>query len=593
MGSLFGDLHIGKSGLNVAQTSMQTTAHNLANTDTTGYTRQQLLASDAMYVESGMGIKTGLGSAASVVRQIRDQFMDKSYRLENSRMGFYESQDETLAEIEDLFGEMEGVQFQNTLNEMWCSMQELQKEPESLVTRSTFLQTCVSFLERSQNIYTQLEEYQKMLNSQIQDQVDRINEIGREIIKLNGIISKNEVSSQRANDYRDERNNLLDELSGYVKMTYKEGLDGISVNIEGMQFVTGPILHELETREIEKETGILVENEDGEEEMAMRGTGLYDVYWTGVNGPKLYSTLEYSSKMNNDMGSLKGLMISRGTYRADYTDIPIRPDEADYTDEDGVLDEEAFEEAETIYAAKLKKYDKFVNSSLVMRVQAEFDQLVHTVVTKVNDVLCPNVYDEDLECYVLDQENCPVGMDEDLTIGEGIFNRKSTSRYTVEEDGDGYIYIYNEEDETDNYSLFTISELQINPAVMDDFSKIPLSVKGDTGDYEMDICADLLGIWDHVQMSLGPYDYTVNNFMEYYNAMINQISNDGSTIRILYENQADMTENVNGQRLGLSGVSGDEELTYLIKYQQAYNSASRYITVVDQMISDLLNKVGA
>jgi flagellar hook-associated protein 1 FlgK len=81
--------------------------------------------------------------------------------------------------------------------------------------------------------------------------------------------------------------------------------------------------------------------------------------------------------------------------------------------------------------------------------------------------------------------------------------------------------------------------------------------------------------------------------MEYYNAMVSDIANEGSTMRVLYENQEDMTENVEAQRSGLSGVSGDEELTYLIKYQQAYNAASRYITVVDQMIEYLLEKVGA
>lgn len=591
MSSLFTSLYTGISGLRTSQAALNTTAHNLANTDTEGYTRQQLLGADTYYVDDGSGLEVGLGTTAATVRQIRDIFMDKSYRTEHSRTGFYESQNDTVTEIEDLFGELEGVEFQNTLNEMWCSMQELQKEPESLVTRSSFLQTCISFLERAQNIYTQMDEYQQMLNRKISDTVDRINEIGARIIELNKKIDRYEVTGQQANDYRDERNNLLDELSGYVKITYKEAKGGIDVNIEGMQFITGVVLNKLETREIEKE--ISYENEDGEEATAYQGTGLYDVYWQGPNSPKLYNTLEYSPKKNSDMGSLKGLLISRGTYRADYTDIPVEPQEADYTDEYEVLDEEAYEEAKEEYAKKLDNYHKFLKPSMIMRVQAEFDQLVHKIVTKVNDVLCPNVYNEELGCYVLDTENCPVGMDEELTMGEGIFNRRSTSRYTKVEDGDEIIYIYNGENKSDEYSLFTLSELEINKAVMDDFSKIPLSRQGDTGDYEMDTCAALLEIWDHADMSLGPDDYTTNTFMEYYNAMVSEIANEGSTMRILYENQADMTENVQSQRVGLSGVSGDEELTHLIKYQQAYNSASRYITAVDQMLQDLLNKVGA
>ncbi len=591
MSSLFTGLYTGISGLTTSQSALNTTAHNLANTDTTGYTRQQLLSADRLYIEDDSGILIGLGTAASTVRQIRDVFMDKSYRTEHARAGFYEAQDETVTEIEELFGELEGVEFQNTLNNMWCAMQELQKEPESLVTRSSFLQTCVAFLERAQNIYMQMGEYQKMLNNKLKDNVDRINEIGARIIELNEIIGRFEINGQQANDYRDERNNLLDELSGYVNMTYSEGKDGVDVNIEGMQFVVGKVLNGLETREIQKE--ITYKDEDGEVATAYQGTGLYDVYWKGANKGKLYATLEYSSRQGTDMGSLKGILITRGTYVANYTDIPIEPKEEDFTDEDGILDEEAFDLAQEEYKEKLDHYHKFVKPSMIMRVQGEFDQLVHKIVTKVNDVLCPNVYDEDLECYVLDMENCPVGMDDDFTRGEGIFNRISTPRYTIDGEGEDAVYMYNGEDVTDNYSLFTISELEINKAIMDDFSKIPLHKQGNTGDNEMDICADLLEIWDHADMSLGPDDYTTNTFMEYYNAMVSEIANEGSTMRILYENQSLMTENVQAQRDGLSGVSGDEELTHLIKYQQAYNSASRYITAVDEMIRDILDKVGA
>jgi flagellar hook-associated protein 1 FlgK len=589
--SLITGLHTGVSGIKTAQAALNTTAHNLANTETTGYTRQQLLSSDTVYVEGYLGTRYGLGTTSATIRQIRDNFMDKAYRTENSRAGFYEAQNDTVTEIEDLFGELEGVEFQTSLNDMWCSMQELQKEPESLVTRSTFLQTCTSFLERSQNIYNQMSEYQAMLNNKVVDTVNRINEIGQEIIELNQKINKYEFNGQEANDYKDQRNNLLDELSGYVKISYKDGLDGVEVNIEGMQFITGVIENKLEIREIERE--VTYENEDGETVTGMQGTGLYDVYWSGLNAPKLYANLEYSSKKNSDMGSLKGILISRGTYNANYTDIPIRPQEEEYTDEYGNLDEDAYNEAKEEYAAKLEKYEESVKPSMIMRIQAEFDQLVHKIVTKINDVLCPNVYDEGLEAYVLDTENCPVGMDEEMTMGEGIFNRKSVSRYTKVEDGDETLYVYNGEDEGDNYTLFTITELEINSAVMDDFSKIPLSRQGNTGDYEMDTCADLLDIWDNADMSLGPDDYTINTFMEYYNAMVSDIANEGSTMRVLYENQEGMTENVEAQRNGLSGVSGDEELTHLIKYQQAYNAASRYITVVDQMIQYLLEKVGA
>ena len=90
-------LFIGTTGLKTAQTALNTTAHNLSNINTSGYTRQQVTFSDTQYVRVNTSDKVsspdyGLGVAVSEVRRIRDQFIDQAYRNENSRLGFYESQ---------------------------------------------------------------------------------------------------------------------------------------------------------------------------------------------------------------------------------------------------------------------------------------------------------------------------------------------------------------------------------------------------------------------------------------------------------------------------------------------------------------------
>ena len=117
MANGMGSLMIGASGLKSSQTALNTTAHNLANVNTVGYTRQQIAFKDTQYVRFSNGLTGpitstyGLGVGVSEIRRIRDQFIDQAYRNENSRLGYYSNQYKAVEEIEDLFGEMQGVTY--------------------------------------------------------------------------------------------------------------------------------------------------------------------------------------------------------------------------------------------------------------------------------------------------------------------------------------------------------------------------------------------------------------------------------------------------------------------------------------------------
>ena len=138
---LMSNLWVGKSGLSMSQYSINTTAHNLANVDTPGFVRQQMILGTASYLTVGQNaiskMQTGLGVNAEEVKQVRDIFLDKAYRQEIGRESFYRTQYEAVEEMENVFGEVEGVAFQNSLKDFWVSLQELAKEPESIVTRAS------------------------------------------------------------------------------------------------------------------------------------------------------------------------------------------------------------------------------------------------------------------------------------------------------------------------------------------------------------------------------------------------------------------------------------------------------------------------
>lgn len=697
MGNLMTSMYTGVSGLRVNQYSLNTTAHNIANIDTLGFTRQQILTKDFTYNNVGQSynnvMQIGLGTDMSVIRQVRDHFMDQAYRLEIGRQGFYETQYKSVEEIENLFGELEGVAFKNSLSNLWSAVADLAEEPGSIVKRGILVSTSQSFIDRAAVISKQLKDYQKNLNSQIQEKVDRINEIGEQIKDLNIAIRKYESSGQQANDLRDTRNLLLDELGGLVNCSYREDAQGmVSINVEGVQFLTDDRVTYMATERMVtpheeekaktvndlaakiqdtyttgglvavkasdewaelKKYGNITAKEDGGKlyverngiplidgatiyEVLPKQSDLLKVVWKGNGlGDVFRLTGEYNSANNTDVGSLKGLIVSRGAYDAKYTDIPL---EQDYKDKNGNW----LADGEAKYKAAVKEFNKTISSSTLVMVQAQFDQLVHDVVTKMNDILCPNTevsansieklmkekygatignaadvqvkladgtlltLDDDI--LMLDELNSSTGMDDDKTIGEAIFNRKSTDRYTkatlmnpdntpvTDKDGNPVeIYVYNKEYESNNYSLFTIDEIEINEAILQDYSKIPLSYSiysGLFGGYDMERANDLMHIWDDKNLKLDPNSLTTYNLADYYAAMTSGVAYRGELYYGISMNQQEMVNTLDNKRQEVAGVSSDDELTNLIKFQHAYNASSRYINVIDEMLQHIIERLG-
>ncbi|TAH69457.1 MAG: flagellar hook-associated protein FlgK [Anaerolineaceae bacterium] len=570
----FGSLHIGVSGLNVSQAALNVTSHNLANVDTKGFVRQQAIFTDFQYVKWGeshlSSMQRGLGANFAEVKQVRDAFLDQAYRQEIGRQAFYESQYQAIEEIEGLFGELEGVQFQNTMKEFWEALQELSREPDNIVARASFIQTAVSFVERADKINSQMNDYQINLNAKIIDQVNRINEIGDEIRELNIKIRHYESTGvEKANDLRDNRNLLLDELGKIARITYKENPAGVvTVNVEGVPFVTEDLVYRMDTAQVNDESQML--------KPIWVAHGYVDVY--NLDRPP-------TSMNDTDIGSLKGLLIARGHKKANYTDIPVRDRY----------------ETETQYQDAVRVYNNLINPSVMMTVQAQFDQLIHGIVTMVNNTLCPNkeiTLADDSKIWVLDEENAPVSMDSQRIMGEALFSRKSTPRYTdyqdiqiINEEGDIEtisVRVYIEEDPTDNYSLYTLGEIEVNPNILHNNSYLPLSKNDGTGAYDIEMTQRLLANWQKPFATISPNTLTSNNVNDYYISFISDIANRGEQIHTISMNQMSMVASIDNKRAEVTGVSSDEELTNLIKFQHSYNAAARYINVVSEMLEHII-----
>lgn len=563
MANGFGSLYVGASGLQNAQNAINTTANNLANVDTKGYVRQQVRYADKNYTilkDSRANVnmqQSGLGVSIGDVVHARDIFLDKTYRQETGRMSFYSARYETATYVEDLMQELNGQQFKQSVSDLWQAFQEVSTKPADSTNQNLVLQKADLLVSRTQKLYSDLQNYQSNINDQIKDDVDRVNTIGNRIYELNLQIQRVEAGgTETAMTLRDERDNLLDELGNYGRIEVTEDATGFTyVDMEGVRFVDENRCYNMGLK-------------------AADGTDFYTPYWPqqsdvekGQYVPVFRLSGEISSEMNTDIGSIKSKLLVRG---------------------------DAYGRREDM--ASEKSYGNIEGCTL-MEVQAELDVLFSNIVRSMNDIYCPNTEttsaftSTDGVTYpagtkILDEENCARGVDGEIPPRE-LFTRIGIDRYTkvTGKDGKTY-YVYNEEDPDVSSTRYAIGTITVNSDLKRQITLMPAYKKDGSVDYEMG--AKLAAAWEVKDMKLNPYDQKPCTFEEYYDKMVDQLGIEGNTYKSVTETLSGAVSSVDSKRQQVSGVSSDEELSNMIKFQSAYNAASRFMNVISEMTETIV-----
>ena len=238
----FASYEIARSGLSVNERGLYVTGHNLSNVNTTGYVRQQSVSKDSgyqnTYTKNGL-VQVGLGADIQETRQIRNTFLDNIYRNENTSLGYWDARNKAFEDVQNILGDPMGAGLQSCMNQFWDSWQELAKEPDSLTTRALVRQRSQALVYQFNQIGTQMDRLQGDLNSEVKVRVDELNSITSNIAKLNVEIMKQELNSDSANDLRDQRNNLIDQLSKICNADTYENQDGeVDVTLGGYMLVS-------------------------------------------------------------------------------------------------------------------------------------------------------------------------------------------------------------------------------------------------------------------------------------------------------------------------------------------------------------------
>ncbi|MBO5247450.1 MAG: flagellar hook-associated protein FlgK [Eubacterium sp.] len=651
-------LYVGSSGLRSAQNAINTSANNLANVNTKGYVRQQVLFADKHYntfdYAAVSAQRVGLGVGIGDIVHARNVFLDKTYRAEAGRQSYYNSYYNAIDEVQSLYQELEGTAFKDVLmgsgdvhdsnSSLWSAFEMFAEDPSDMTNQSLVVQRSNLLLTRANAIYSSLSIYQSQINIQISNDIDRVNELGKQIYKLNLEIQSIEGAGvETAYDLRDARDVALDELGSLVNMSYTEDSSGVvTVKLEGQYFIDEARMFEV-GKQIDRSTGYVnaywpyLSNEENEQY-----TNLFDF------------TIPISSENNTDIGEIKALIQARG---------------------DGVKN------FASLVGADPEIYANSIGMSVMEESEAQLDALIHGIATQINEVLSPNTratfsvrtenedgtytITEYRNVKVLDAEKCRVGSDGKIPPQELFTRVGAPERYEEVTDVDGNVwYIYNEEDiydcksvnlagkdyriwdetkgngfvvKTDysedangnavmlrseegpyeqwttkenqkyhkqfisgkfyyvfneDYSLdtstqYTLKSLGVSDVLENQPDRFPHLVR-ETREVDYGMGAELSDLWTTKSLKIYPGSAATFSFSEYYTEMIGGIATAGSN----YESRSTTLESsvnaIDNQRLQITGVSTDEELANMIRFQNAYNAASRYIQTVSDMIELLV-----
>ena len=622
MPSTFLGLNTGLSGLSYFQTALNTTAHNISNADTTGYSKQtvQASASDALRLKKSYGMM-GTGITASAVERERNTYYDVKYWSANAKYSQYNTQHANLEQLQTYMNEMTSeAGYTKWMSELSNAMQDLSAKPADYTTRISFALTADSFTDMVNELSSNFQSTQKTINDEVELAVSEVNSLAKQIYELTQEIMTIELKGGNANDLRDKRGVCIDNLTQYVNadvdersIMYGVGTDQVESNAKTMCIrVNGEILvDELGFNEltvVPREQRVNQNDQDG----------LVDIYWKNADG-----TAGERFDATNTTGRIAGLInirdgnngeIFAGTTTA-VSDNPAEvrvdpakpiamknlniPSEGTITlngkeylydgwtaeyDADGNLDHFTFKNMTMMDEKNVVVTAIFPTTGIVGAAaqigtknmtkgipyyQSQLNELVRVFSRYMNDLTSSGV----------DAEGNP-GLDaftaENPAGGDFVLKGSMQGTGTISSSDSTYYRLTGL-----NWELN--SEWKVDP------KKIVVSYKEDIeqGNVEaQDILQKMMaGLTD-------PKMFQQGNISQFMQAFTTNLAVDTKKNEVFAANQDDIRYTIDNQRASVSGVDKNEEASSLTKFQDLYRLASKVISVLNEVYDKLINETG-
>lgn len=578
MASIYGILHVGKQALLTHQEALNVTAHNIANVNTPGYSRQRVNLETTPPITTGVG-QIGSGVTVSGIERVYDRYLNNQISNENETLGRWEAEKGGVERVEVVFNEASGYGLNQSMSEFWNGWQDLVNNPSGHTEREILLAKGETLADNFQQTYNDLAAIRTELDNSISQTVNQINVKADQIADLNQKIVQIEATGANANDYRDERDLALKELSLMIDITASEQNSGsVTVTLgDENKLVAGSTVSDLSTM--------------------TNSAGFRDVVWdtasavsinSSISGGKLKGWLEvrdatipgYLENLENLVNSIKGVEATEVTAVAasdlsggEYFTISS-PTQAYYVWYDiagGPGDPLVVDHAEIkvgILATDTAEQVATKTAAAIALV-ADFDVPTPAGTTlTITNVVAGAAIDS------ADGLLAPTGFTiTTLTDGGNGVNTVHRSGYGL--------------DGSTGTDFFTGTlggnDFGVDSAISGNVNTIAASgtAAGVPGDNSNAISIA------NLQNALTMAGNTAT-FDDYYNSIVSRAGRDVQQASSRYDHQYAMVAHLENYRESISGVSLDEEMLNMLQVESAYAAAAKLISKVDKMLQILM-----
>jgi flagellar hook-associated protein 1 len=536
---LLGLFNIGRTALFTSQTALGVTGNNIANVNTPGYSRQEVI----LEVSTPNAVKGGfLGTGVSVsqIKRSYDGFIQSQLLGQYQNQGRSSALEQTFGQIEQIFNESKGMGLSGPLSDYFNAWHDLSTNPEGQTQRTALLQKAGSLVIAARRMEGSITDNLKNINGEITGSVDRINTIASQLTDLNRNIVQLEGggTAAEANDLRDQRQNLMNELGQLTEFSSYEEKNGY-VNIS---IGTRSLVYQDKANTLTAQT-----NENGDK----------DIYLDNMN---------ISSKIGT--GKLSGLLSARDTIQADQL-TGLRKMVASLTKEINLIHEGG-------YGLDGSTENDFFNPLQVATKDSSSGADITASITDMSQLTLDEyniTFDGSGNYHVLNKSD-----------GGEVTTGAYVSGNPIAFDGI-QINITGTITPSDTFSVSPLTNAIQNFGVaISDYKKIAAassdaSLPGDNSN-----ALSIINLSGTDIADLG--DQT---FMGFYQGIVSDTGtlSGAASDSLTFDNNL-LTE-LSNRRESLSGVSLDEEAVNLIKYQRSFQAGAKIINVTDELLQTILN----
>ena len=606
MPSSFFGLHVAATGLNAAQASINTTANNISNVNTDGYSRQEVgrVAAAAQRCFTSYG-SIGTGVEVTKVTQVRDIYYDEKYWNNNAKLGLHEKTLYYMQQIEDYYADDVKVSGFTTLyTKMFNGLENVKKNAGDASVRNEFISGARELMDFFNSTGTSMQDLQSSINDEIKTCVDTINSVSQKIALLNKQINIIEMEGGMANELRDERSRLIDEVSQLIPVEAVE-YEVLNSNYEDQK--TGA------TRfEVRFNGNLLVENYNyntlsvvTRDKKANQTDidGLYDVKWDFSGAVIDFTSNAIDGEMRamfqvrdgNDEENLKGKVISTDSSKItisnptitdidkmnmpnegtilvnstyyNYSDFKVTTDDqGKITSYTFMLDKPLTSDERTGIMGKGLTVGKTVNYKGIPYYMGQMNEFLRSFTREFNDI----------EKTGVDGYGNPMGS---FFVAYDAFAQK-------ELDGSDNIKNATFVSQANTYYRMTCLNARVNKASQADPNLFATTTDFTKGESANDLVDSLANLENGVKLFRG------GSGSAFLQCIYADITVDTQENQVFTNSYTSIKNAIAQQRMSVSGVDEDDEAMDLIKFQNAYQLAAKCISTLTAMYDQLILNTG-